>query len=251
MVRSLILPETLPWTYLTSSWEIYKFRESVSIALKAITNLTALTIRPKPYSYRFHAYLDLWMLEGCKFRLRTLHNEGDTLYYPGRSPDFFLQQSELRDWMPGRLGIGYELHMLPNLFPNLSTAHFRDPKICSILGPRPLQCVSVDTTNRGMTKDEAIQIFDDLSRSAQSLVELRFVTEGSPTTPGTSGWWSSMDIIEIIGDRLPNLRTLSYHEIIRKFHVSYPLFSRWLLLEVVKIYRNRGQTMNPPSLYLS
>src|ERR1700733_7944958 len=76
-VHSLILPETLSWSYSTSSQEIYEFRKSVSVALRATT---ALTIHASPTSCLSHTYLDLCMFEGCKFRLCKLHDEGNSFY---------------------------------------------------------------------------------------------------------------------------------------------------------------------------
>jgi hypothetical protein len=227
-VRSLILPETLSWSYLTSSQEIYNFRKSLSFALRATINLTALTIRASPTSCLSHAYLDLWMFEGCKFRLRKLHNEGDSLYFPGRTLDFFVQQTEVRDWMPGRLQVGQTQHdtssseFIPStLFPNLSTIHFRDLELCASLPARTLKHVSIDTTRRGLTKTEAEELFTALGRAAgKTVVELMFVTEGSGCMPGASSCWGPVDIIRMVGERLPRVKTVRYYGIISRLHVS-------------------------------
>jgi hypothetical protein len=160
------------------------------------------------------------MLEGCGFRLRKLHNEGGTLYFPGRSHMFYCQQTEVRDWMPGRLDIGHSLELIPGLFSNLSSAHFRDPLMCRFLGPRPLQHVSIDTTRRGITMDEAVELFDILGQSAQTLVELRFITECPSSMPGDRSWWTPIDIIGIIAERLPRLEALNYCETVSTLDVS-------------------------------
>ena len=75
-VRSLILPETLSWSYSTSSQEIYEFRKSLSVALRATINFVPLTIRASLTSCLLYMYLDLWILEGCKFRLRNSTTKG-------------------------------------------------------------------------------------------------------------------------------------------------------------------------------
>jgi hypothetical protein len=168
------------------------------------------------------------MFEGCKFRLRKLHNEGDSLYFPGRTLDFFVQQTEVRDWMPGRLQVGQTQHdtssseFIPSsLFPNLNTIHFRDLELCTSLPSRALKHVSIDTTRRGLTKTEAEELFTALGRAAgKTVVELMFVTEGSGCMPGASSCWGPVDIIRMVGERLPRVKTVRYYGIISRLHVS-------------------------------
>ena len=76
----------------------------------------------------------------------------------------------------------------------------------------------VDIARCGLTKSEAEELFTVLGRAAgKTVVELRFVTEGSGCMPGGSGWWGPVDII---GERLPRVRTARYYGIISQLHVS-------------------------------
>lgn len=231
LVRTLTLPETLKWRYKTSSWEVMEFRKVLAGALKAMPNLAELNIVAQEGMSRGNPYLNLWMLEGCSFRLRKFHNEGDALYYPGRPSQFYEEQTEMRDWMPGYLEIGARIpEDVPDfssssrIFPHLEKIHLRDPQLLQVLNLRPLTSITIDTTRHGLTKREALRLLDNLSLYHRQLVELRLITEGPSYAIGDgitgSGWWEPMSVIGHIPEKLPELKVLGYSQMPSYYAVS-------------------------------
>jgi hypothetical protein len=139
-----------------------------------------------------------------------------------------MQQTEACDWMPGRLQVGQTQHnmsspayILPTLFPNLSTIYFHNLELCASLPVRALKHVSIDTTRRRLTKTETEELFAALDRHAgKTVIELRFITEGLGCMSKGNSWWGPVDIIRLVGERLPRVRTVRYYGIISRFHVS-------------------------------
>ena len=231
LVRTLVLPETIKWTYKISSWEVMEFRKILAGALKAVPNLVELTIVSQQGMRRGNPYLGLWMLEGCPFRLKKFHNGGDALYYPGRSSQFYIEQTEIRDWVPGYLEIGARIpEYVPDfssssrIFPHLEKIHLRDPKLLPILNQRPLTSITIDTTRHGITEREALWLLDILGVYHRNLVELRFITEGPSDAPSDgimeSGWWEPMNMVRYIPEKLPMLKVLGYSQLPSNYAVS-------------------------------
>ena len=221
LVRTLVLPETIKWAY--NIPEVTAIRNILASALKAIPNLVELTVVPqqgtrRKYPLREYSYLGLRMLEGCSFRLKKFHNGGDMLYYPGSSSQFFIEQTEIRDWMPGYSEIGRVADYASDftsfrIFPHLEKVHLRDPKLLPILNQRLLTSITIDTTRYGITEREALWVLDILGVYHCNLVELRLITMGG-------GWWEPMNVVEHIPEKLPMLKVLGYSQLLFNSAVS-------------------------------
>ena len=221
LVCTLVLPETIRWAY--NIPEVTAIRNILASALKAIPNLVELTVVPqqgtrRKYPLREYSYLGLRMLEGCSFRLKKFHNGGDMLYYPGSSSQFFIEQTEIRDWMPGYSEIGRVADYASDftsfrIFPHLEKVHLHDPKLLPILNQRLLTSITIDTTRYGITEREALWVLDILGVYHCNLVELRLITMGG-------GWWEPMNVVEHIPEKLPMLKVLGSSQLLFNSAVS-------------------------------
>ena len=217
LVRTLVLPETIVLNIL----ELIAIRDVLASALKAILNLVELTIIP--HRSRGIPYFNLEIFEGCPFRLKKFHNwvEGDLHYHDGMSPQFFIEQTEIRDWTPD-----LEIRRVPDfasdftsfrIFPHLEKVHLRDPALLPILNQRLLTSITIEI-RYGITEREALWVLDILGVYHRNLAEFRFIADG---TMGL-GWWEPMNLVEYIPEKLPMLKVFGYSQLPFDSTVSSP-----------------------------